>query len=277
MNTRLFSRLLTVTLGLTARPLWALTPAELDQKQKAKEALTVVDVRPTALYQRSHIPGAINLPADSIEGKKLPPLGKVVVYCDGLGLTDTKACVASLNAKPGITAESLEGGFAAWETFTNVTAAAANLRPLPELPAITYDQLKKLGGEEVTLIDVRKPAGQTANFDLTPFCRTCVPKARMTTRPFELLETMKTPRKEFSAAPALLVIIDNDDTSARTLAAKIQASGYKRVAVLAGGDEIIKREGKSGLARSGSAASITLPADRKPVPLPPSTPAPAPK
>ena len=101
----------------------------------------------------------------------------------------------------------------------------------------------------------------------------------MTTRPFEFLEAMKNGRRNFGRAPSLLVIIDNDDTSARATAQKIEASGYKRVVVLAGGEEIIKREGKSGLARSGSAASITLPADRLPVPIPPpgqpSAPAPA--
>jgi hypothetical protein len=64
------------------------------------------------------------------------------------------------------------------------------------------------------------------------------------------------------------VVIDNDNESAMTTARRIQQSGYKRVVVLAGGEEIIRRDGRSGMARAGAAAPVTLDPTLKPQPLP---------
>src|SRR2546423_200522 len=92
----------------------AMTPEALQRKIAAQEKITVIDIRPTAMFQRGHIPGAINVPAALVPRKNLPALGSVVVCAEGLGRDSDDAAVASLNQKPGIVAESLEGGYAAW-------------------------------------------------------------------------------------------------------------------------------------------------------------------
>jgi rhodanese-related sulfurtransferase len=260
---------LAVTGTLTAIPLGAISPADLDGQIKAGQKITVIDLRPTDLYQRNHIPGAINIPHEIISQKKLPPLGRVVAYGDGLGATYAQECVAALGAKPGIVAESLEGGFAAWETFTHVNVAAENLSSQLAPSTITLEQLEKTGGDGVVLVDVRAGNPQGGKFDLTPFQRTRVPKAGLTTRPFDVLGGIKGRSQFFRHAPSLLVVIDDDNTTAQRIADRIRAAGYKRVVVLAGGEEIIKREGRGGLARSGSATSITLDPEQKPVPVRP--------
>ncbi len=252
----------------------AITPMELEARLKSGAPLTVIDLRPTVLYERSHIPGAISIPSDTIADRQLPPVGNVVAYCDGLGATYAADCVAALNKKPGITAEALDGGFAAWRTCTNNTAGAGSVQPQAEMPAITYEQLEKTGGTAVTLVDVRRPAAGGA-FNLQPFCQTCVPRAQMTTQPMEQLKRWRGGATKFQSAPSLLVVIGSDDTTAADQARRIRAAGYERVVVLTGGEEIIKRKGVAGLARGSTAASIIVEPKLKPVPVP--TPAPAAK
>ena len=63
----------------------AISPAEVQRKLSAGEKLTLIDVRPTALFKQGHIPNAINLPAAVVPHKQLPALGRVVVYDEGLG------------------------------------------------------------------------------------------------------------------------------------------------------------------------------------------------
>jgi rhodanese-related sulfurtransferase len=94
-----------------------------------KVPLTLVDVRDASLFKGGHIPNAINVPARVLELKKLPPLGRVVVYGRGLGQEDMAKAVAVLNKKPGIQAEILEGGYAAWKMSLGTTTAAAGLHP----------------------------------------------------------------------------------------------------------------------------------------------------
>jgi rhodanese-related sulfurtransferase len=260
---------------LTAGPLAAITPADLNAQLKAGQKITLIDLRSVDHYQRNHIPGAINIPHEIVAQKRLPPIGRVVAYCDGLGATYAPECVAALSAKPGIVAEMLEGGFAAWETFTQVTTAAENLKSQLSVPMITFEQLEKTGGNGVVLVDVRAANPQRAKFDLRPFQRTRVPQAGVTARPFDELKRIKGNNPTFRHAPSLLVVSDDDNTSAQKVAERIRASGYKRVVVLAGGEEIIKREGRAGLTRSGSAASIALDPAQKPVPVPAGIGAPA--
>src|SRR2546422_8651053 len=120
----------------------AITPAELQQKLGEDAKITVIDVRSTVVFQKGHIPGAINVPATLIPEKNLPPLGKVVVCDEGLGQTSATGAVAELNRKKGISAEVLEGGFAGWEALQGATTRETGLQR-EELNLITYDQLKK--------------------------------------------------------------------------------------------------------------------------------------
>ena len=62
---------------------------------EAKEKIVVIDVRSNSAYVDSHIPGTINIPARLCENKKLPPLGQVVVYGNGLNPGPAEQAVPS--------------------------------------------------------------------------------------------------------------------------------------------------------------------------------------
>lgn len=259
------------TLGFAA----AITPAELDARLKAHDKVTVIDLRSTELFQRGHIIGAINIPHRLVAKKKLPPLGEVVAYCDGLGATYAADCVASLNAKPGIQAEALNGGYAAWKTFTHMTAEAQHIRKATPT-TMTYEQLMATGGKDVVLVDARqesatmeKSAAGTAKaaVDLQKVCKERIPAASVVSSGPGALRQLRSKQAVGSAAPSLFVVLDNDHESAMKIAQAIEASGYKRVVVLAGGEEILRRKGKEGLSRQGAAAPVILEPPLKPQPV----------
>ncbi|HRJ07059.1 MAG TPA: rhodanese-like domain-containing protein [Prosthecobacter sp.] len=255
---------------LASSALRAATPEQLDAMLQTGEKVTIIDLRPTDEYQLSHIAGAINIPHQLVPGKRLPPLGRVVAYCDGLGSTYTAECVAALNAKPGIQAEGLEGGYAAWKTFTNVTADTRRVTP-DQPKTITYEELKATRGEGVVLVDARKPqtvAGKP-RVNLAAFRQQNLPKATSMTNPSARLRAIKGKAGEFSKAPSLFVVVDDDHQSALAAAERIRAMGYQRVVVLAGGEDIIRRDGRPGLGRQGGAAPVTLDPELVPPPAQP--------
>lgn len=252
------------TVILTPAGAWAVSPADLQARLDAGEHVTVVDVRPAALYKNGHISGAINIPASLVPLKGLPQLGRVVVCDDGLGPDTATAAAAALNQKPGITAEVLAGGFAAWENNLGKSTKSAGMQP-EELPVITYDRLKAAQGPDVTLVDLRKPSPAAESATSGRQAKEAVsllsdlsaefPKSRVTTSPFDGAAQRA---KSSESAPPLLVLIDNGDGSAQAMARTLKANGIKRFAILAGGEEIIARKGQPGLQRS-STTIMTIP------------------
>src|ERR1043165_4175193 len=105
MNRKLFFWL--SAFALVATVAHAMSPTQLQQVMTNGTKLTIIDVRNTDVFQRAPIPGAINVPASLCPDKKLPPLGRVVAYDDGLGNNIAPAAVTALNDKPGIQAEIL--------------------------------------------------------------------------------------------------------------------------------------------------------------------------
>src|SRR5579862_6436869 len=85
----------------------AISPDQARQQLAAGQKITLIDVRPTGLFQVSHIPNAINVPASLVAQKQLPPLGRVIVYDGGLGPDTARAAAAALGLKKGISAEVL--------------------------------------------------------------------------------------------------------------------------------------------------------------------------
>ncbi|HEX4928842.1 MAG TPA: metalloregulator ArsR/SmtB family transcription factor [Burkholderiales bacterium] len=84
--------------------------------ERAKSGLvTVLDVRPAEEYASGHLPGAISVPVERLEGylSKLPKKREVVAYCRG------PYCLMSFDAvvelrKRGFKARRLENGFPEW-------------------------------------------------------------------------------------------------------------------------------------------------------------------
>lgn len=88
---------------------------ELLQLVSSGEAV-VVDVRPAGEYQAGHIPGAINIPLDSLSKHlaKLPKNQEVVAYCRGPYCMFAFEAVSQLRSQ-GYKARRLEDGYPEWK------------------------------------------------------------------------------------------------------------------------------------------------------------------
>lgn len=251
---------------IVVMPCRGVTSADLAQRIAKGESLTVIDLRNTGLFQRGHLPGSINIPASVVPHKELPPLGKVVVYDAGLAADEAAAAVVALNAKKGIQAEALEGGFAAWEASQRSSTRQSGVQP-EELPMISYDQLKKTQGDNTVLVDLRKNTGgalpQLASGSpppepLTDLQKTFPKTSGVTTSPFKLPQRRQADGS--SSEEPLVVLIDNGDgVTAQQMARTARANGMRRVVILAGGEATLSREGKPGLQRIGTTLDIRRP------------------
>lgn len=83
-----------------------------------EESPIIIDVRSPDEYNRGHIPGAINMPADSISGSMMdiPDDEPIVTYCNMQhpGQSRSERAADQLRSA-GYNARALEGGFPAWE------------------------------------------------------------------------------------------------------------------------------------------------------------------
>jgi rhodanese-related sulfurtransferase len=248
----------------------AVTVAGLKEQLAQGGKVTIVDVRSTALFTQGHIPGAINIPAALCSRQHLPPLGNVVVCGAGLGRdSEEDAASAALAAKPGISVDVLEGGFAAWESAQGLTTKARGLKP--EAPNyISYAQLKAAKADSVVLVDLRRQSPASPNAVLPPNDALPLTDLSREFPGFQVTQTPVAPKPQVQSAgagsgpPPLLVLIDNGDGSALQTARTLQAGGYKRCAILAGGERILSRHGQAGLQRSsaGASSTATLPPPR---------------
>ena len=236
-------------------------PVTADQLQSMLNdgaKVTVIDVRNLGLYEKGHIPGAINIPAVFCAQKELPRLWSVVVYDAGLGQDDALKAAADLNAKPGIEAEILLGGFAAWQQAGSLSTHATGLAP-EDLPLITYAGLQHAQSSGVVLVDLRKAPVQARQGasdaaavpePLTDL-RKEFPAAGVASSPFSLPQT----RQSAGALPPLIVLIDSGDGAAQKMGAALKANGISRFVILAGGESILARHGQPGMQRIGSSTS----------------------
>ena len=79
------------------------------------KAVAAVDTRDSAAFARAHLPGAINIPLEELEGRlaELHMLqGQPVLYCRG---GDKTKEVSERLAEQGLPVAFLEGGLLAWE------------------------------------------------------------------------------------------------------------------------------------------------------------------
>lgn len=245
-------RVIAVLLLAAGSIVHAITPAELQKQLEVGASLILVDIRSTSLFQEEHIAGAINVPAALVSQKELPPLGKVVVYDSGLGKDEASGAVLQLNQKPGIQAETLEGGMAGWKTVGGKTSGKPGLHK-EAIAVMTYAEVKTARPSQMVIVDLRegKRARQSESSSVSQVDLAAeFPGVAITRSP-------SLPRQRQSASdggyvPPLMVLIDNGDgKAAHEAARKLRAQGYERVVVLAGGEEIVARKGRAGLQREG--------------------------
>lgn len=77
--------------------------------------VTVLDVRPEEEYAAGHLPGAINVPIEKLEGylSKLPKRKEVIAYCRGPYCLMSFEAVDKLRRR-GFKAKRLENGYPEW-------------------------------------------------------------------------------------------------------------------------------------------------------------------
>jgi rhodanese-related sulfurtransferase len=247
-----------------AFPAQAISVAALQSDLAAGAKVTVIDLRPTSLYAKGHIPSAINIPSSLCPLKKMPPLGRVVVYDDGLGFdgaAELKNAAAALAKKPGLSVDTLSGGYAAWLSAQGLTTAGPGMR-LETFHYMTYVQLQAADPAGVVLVDLRKLTKVIlANSShLTDLSRE-FPGRRVVASALEQAEGN-------AGVATVLVLIDSADGTAEATARLLKAKGVQHYAVLVGGELAIARKGQPGLERSGPRYGGTVQSQNPPLAAP---------
>lgn len=269
-------------IGLFVAPAtsFAVTAQQLHEMLGRGDKVTIIDIRSKWAYAKSHIPGAINIPARIIATKRLPSLGTVIVCGDGIRTGLTLEAVQDLNAKTGICADMLEGGFGAWDALNLPNTRKSGLGR-ERLRYLSYQDFEKAAAEnpDMVLVDLRrtrqedetavaggtrsKGARRGASRDIGGHVTDLSEK-------FPGLDCIKLDRKLGRAGKAedvsiagllggrgahhrkLYVLIDDGDGVAQKIAHRLKAAGIRRVVILAGGEQILRREGRPGLKRQVS-------------------------
>lgn len=220
----------------------AMTPAELrDTLDDQGQRITVIDVRNSKLYLDSHIPGAINVPAAVVSVKRLPPLGRVIVYGDGIRTDLTREALTALNAKKGINAEMLEGGFGTWQALKLQTTRKAGLSRT-DLHFLTYREIKKaaVANPDMVLVDLRTKGDKTLTDLGQEFPLQAVIRLSRDRKGWEIGSCL-----ESSVRQKLFVLIDDGSEESNRVAGKLTTAGVKRIAILVGGEISLNRKGLS--------------------------------
>lgn len=93
-------------------PAGRVSPRDLSKRLKKGSSL-ILDARPAAEFSAGHVPGALNVPLESLESRlgELDKTRSIVVY-DRLSERSRKA--GELLVQKGYSAEELAGGIAVW-------------------------------------------------------------------------------------------------------------------------------------------------------------------
>ena len=232
-----------------------ITVAELREIVSRGDPVTLIDLRSRTEFAVSHIPGAVHIPANLLSSKKLPSLGRVIVYGDGFDQDNAISAVSSLKRLPGIQPEMLDGGMGAWEADHGVTTQRPGLSE-PRLRQLSYEELLKAisSNPDLVLVDLRgsesasdpRKHGEGLTDLATIFPGVPVIKAG---------ELGSKPRQRFAGVPPavkrnpmkLYVLVDDGRGLAERAALSFRAAGVSRLAAIAGGEEALKRSGRPGV------------------------------
>lgn len=212
----------------------------LSKVAAGEQKLTLIDVRKPALFRQSHIPNAINIPSFVIARKRLPRLGNVVAYGDGVDLTVIQKSVELLNAKPGISAEILDGGFATWSSSQTIMQGKHGLE-LHNVHYLTFQKLEKIAATDssLVLVDMRTHKDKTSLLSL--FANVKIINASSKAEKGIIRSILS---NSSAKNRKLFVLIDDGDDSGVHIASQLHAASMKRVAVLMGGEIALKTRGE---------------------------------
>jgi len=268
-----------IGVSATSATSFAVTAQELNERLGRGDKVSIIDIRNKWAFAESHIPGAINIPARIVTTKRLPPLGRVIVCGDGIRTDLTLQSVQALNAKTGIRADMLEGGFGAWDAL-NLPNTRKSGFGRERLRYLSYQELEKAAGNnpDMVLVDLRRMSEEDETAVAGTWSRSVRREASRDvgaqitdlSEKFPGLDCIKVDRKLGRAGKAenvsiagllgergahhrkLYVLIDDGDGVAQKIAHRLKAAGIRRVVILAGGEQILRREGRPGLKRQVS-------------------------
>lgn len=220
---------------------WALTPLELKKILDQGDDVTLIDIRSTALYTQGHIQNAINIPASLIPMKRVPGFGPAIVYGDGIRTDITKGAVEDLNRLNGIQVQVLEGGFAAWESlnFTTTRAKGLNKRRFHYL---SYQDLKSVAADnkDVVFLDMRSESER-----LTDLSTSFPGLSSIRVRDKSQRSSSKIDKQRKTRHERLYILIDDGNGESEKMAKILMAKGVGRLAIMTGGERMLRREGRS--------------------------------
>lgn len=239
-----------LSLVITSGVCLGISVNDLRNRMERGEKTTVIDVRHNSSYKKGHIPGAINIPARLCPMKKLPELGRVVVYGDGLDQGPAIEAANALNLLKGIQAEVLDGGFSAWEAV-NFPSTHQQGMEKEYIRYISYQELKAIiqDNPDAVLIDLRDASSEKKA--LTNLA-TEFPGVRIIRAPFKTDQKIEhtgllnagVSKHKGEARGGFYILIDNGSGVAEKMAERLREADIKRVAVLMGGEENIIRKGQ---------------------------------
>lgn len=254
-----------------------LTPQEVQAALVAGENIALIDLRPQNAYDQGTLPDALRMSVREALEKKFT--GKVIFFDNGLSVNHARRA-ADTFTKAGKAAAELAGGYAAWRAIGLATSERGGISPRLE-HYVSYQDLTGAlleDADDIVLIDVRTKAppvsaalATTAAGDDPPSAATHAPAPLDLAAEFPAYRVTRKPaainasgQLLLAAAPEpdpvqpLHIVIDSGDGQAEKQAAQLRSAGYTRVAVLAGGEVIIRRKGEAGLLRRGPGTGLTV-------------------
>ena len=279
MNRHTFISLI-IALGTVGAACAAVTPTELRDRLARGDRVTLIDLRPRDAYEAGTLPNAIRMTAR--EATQKPLTGEVIFFDDGTGPNLARRAAAQLaEANSNVSADALAGGYAAWCDAGGQTSEAKGLRPT----LTRYVSYQEVTGDmtedaaDIVLVDLRPApprapaaalaAGEGTEASATP-AATALPRLDLASElpGYSITRTIPGTRpqrgtlaipaaNEAQTVPPLYVLIDAGDGTAERTAQTLRAAGISRVAILAGGETIIRRKGEPGLSRRGPGSGLT--------------------
>jgi len=215
----------------------------------------LIDVRNTAEFVQGSIPGAINIPARVLLAKKLNFSRGCVLISDGLvDKVDPSKLARDLAASGVPDVRFLHGGLAAWSEMEDAPTTTGTGATIGRTNStITYQDLQRREGD-VCIVDLRPPKERAV-----PKGHHCPVNGFCKTRRFDYVPSLTAfhaahgnrSRKTRAGSGPLVVLVGGKDTDMQHEVKKLHVEGYRRVAVLLGGGDIIASDGRRGRKRSG--------------------------
>lgn len=231
----------------------------------------LIDVRNTSAFVQGSIPGAINIPARVLLEKRMNFSRGCILISDGLiDRIDPSKLADDLRATGVPSVRVLHGGLAAWSELDKpptTTGPGATIGRTNS--TLTYEDLATRDGG-VSVVDLRPAEERTV-----PKGHECPVSGFCKTRRFRYVPSLEAfhkshanhSRRDRAGEGPLVVLVGGRDTDTQQEVKKLHVEGYRRVAVLLGGAEIIAHEGRRGRKRQGG-ASVEVDG-RRFVPAPP--------